>query len=84
MLRVVLFARIREQLGCDGVDVPWQAELATLSALESWLVDEHGDAWAEMLCEENLVRAVNHRVVSSETALADGDEIAFYPPVTGG
>ncbi len=84
MLRVVLFARIREQLGCDGVDVPWGPELATLTALERWLVEQHGAAWAEMLAEDNLVRAVNHRVVCSDMALADKDEIAFYPPVTGG
>ncbi|NUO88053.1 MAG: MoaD/ThiS family protein, partial [Cupriavidus sp.] len=42
-------------------------------------------AWAETLAEGRALRmAVDHAVARADTALADGCEVAFFPPVTGG
>jgi molybdopterin synthase sulfur carrier subunit len=84
MLKVVFFARVREQLGCDGLELPWDPALASVAELERRLISQHGERWAQVLAEQNLVRAVNHAVVVADSPLVDNDEVAFYPPVTGG
>ncbi len=83
MLKLFFFGRVRDQLGCGSLDLEWRPELADLSALERQLAGR-GEAWARTLAEDNLIRAVNHTVVQRDAPVADGDEIAFYPPVTGG
>ena len=80
---LVFFASIREQLGCDGlvVELP---ETCKVSDLELQLSEEHGDLWRVTLTAENLKIAVNQELVSGDPLLAADDEIAFFPPVTGG
>ncbi|CAA0118690.1 Molybdopterin synthase sulfur carrier subunit [Halioglobus japonicus] len=84
MLKVLFFARVREQLGCASVDVAWPETGLDLDALQAQLCREHGDEWREVLAQENMVRAVNQVVVAENRILCDGDEVAFFPPVTGG
>ena len=84
MLQVMFFARVREQLGCAGLSVQWREELARLDALQEHLCTERGESWRSVLEQDNMSRAVNQTVVDGDCALSDGDEIAFFPPVTGG
>ncbi len=84
MIKVLFFARIREELGCGALDLPWDPALADLDALQAQLYRRHGQRWREVLSQDNLIRAVNQVVVSDTCALRDGDEVAFFPPVTGG
>jgi molybdopterin synthase sulfur carrier subunit len=84
MLKVLFFARVREQLDCAGLDVPWRDAVADLDGLVAHLAREGGPRWGEVLAEANMIRAVNQAVVSGNPALCDGDEVAFFPPVTGG
>ena len=84
MLRVLFFARIKEQLGCSSLDLPWPDAAADLDALQEQLCVERGALWREVLGQENMIRAINQTVVSDNGALHDGDEVAFFPPVTGG
>lgn len=84
MLKVLFFARIREQLGCEAMDFDYPSQGIDLDGLQQRLCDKGGDAWAEVLGQENVIRAVNQAVSEANRALADGDEVAFYPPVTGG
>ena len=46
--------------------------------------EERGGKWSAVLGEENMIRAVNQAVTDANTDLSDGDEAAFFPPVTGG
>jgi sulfur-carrier protein len=84
MLKVLFFARVKEQLDCAAVDVEWTQALADLDALQQQLCAQGGSLWQEVLGQENIVRAVNQVITSGNAELADGDEVAFFPPVTGG
>jgi len=84
VLKVLFFARIREELDCPGIDLPWQPALADLDALQLHLCRERGDHWQQVLQRPNTIRAVNQQVASGNVPLRDGDEVAFFPPVTGG
>ena len=84
MMRIELrfFASLREALGGEStVEVE---DGATVAALRDALV-ARGGRHAEVLGRERLVRAARNRVLVDEsTVLADGDEVGFFPPVTGG
>ncbi len=84
MLKVLFFARVREELGCAGRDVVWESTVADLDSLQARLCREGGPRWSQVLSETNMIRAVNQAVVNGNTPLHDGDEVAFFPPVTGG
>lgn len=83
-LKVLFFARLREQLDCAEMALPFSDGLATVDELCNYLIAQGGDAWRAVLEEENLICAVNQSVVTKEAQLAAGDEVAFFPPVTGG
>lgn len=83
MIEVLFFARLREQLGTGRVSVPFQPGM-TLAGLLDGLGEAHGDAWLQALGADNVIRAVNQVVVADDQPLQDGDEVAFFPPVTGG
>lgn len=83
MLRVLYFASLREQLGLREEEVTSEG-IATVAELIEHLVETHGEAWREPLSAPQLRVAVNQELVEHEIALADGDEVAFLPPVTGG
>lgn len=82
MIEVRFFARYREALGSDGESLPWSAELDSLDALRRQLL-ARGAAW-QVLAEKSLLCARNQELCSLAEPLADGDEVAFFPPVTGG
>ena len=84
MLEVLFFARLREQLGVSRLEVPFSNAVNTLASLQDYLIAEHGEAWAEALQSENILRAVNQDMAALDSVLAAGDEVAFFPPVTGG
>lgn len=83
MIQVRFFARVREQLDCELLELPWEPRYGTLDGLQVAL-EQRGEHWREVLRQPNLIRAVNQAVVSTNAILQAGDEVAFYPPVTGG
>ncbi len=84
MLNLIFFARVKEQLDCADMKVDWDDSLSNLDGLKSYLGSLKGETWIEVLREDNLVCAVNQTVVEENHVLEDGDEVAFFPPVTGG
>ena len=82
MIEVRFFARYREALGSDGESLAWSAELDSLDALRRQLL-ARGETW-QVLAEKGLMCARNQELCSLAEPLADGDEVAFFPPVTGG
>jgi molybdopterin synthase sulfur carrier subunit len=83
VLTVRFFARIRETVGESCLELPLSQESATLDNLQASL-QQRGAPWRAALGESNLLRAVNRELAHGDVTLADGDEVAFYPPVTGG
>ena len=79
-LKVVFFARYREVLGLDGEAV--EGEFVSIEQLRAHLM-QRGGAW-QVLAESNLMCARNEELCKLDEPLADGDEVAFFPPVTGG
>ena len=55
----------------------------SLQTLTQELIERYGDEW-QILLEPDTVFSCNQRVVDRDLIVADGDEIAFFPPVTGG
>jgi molybdopterin synthase sulfur carrier subunit len=84
MIEVLFFARIREQLDCASLEREWDDSLGSIDGLRDALIASGGEQWQLVLSEENIICAVNQQVVSGNIELADGDEVAFFPPVTGG
>ncbi len=84
MLKVLFFARIREELDCAELELEWRDAFSSLDALQAFLCEGKDPRWIEVLGQENVIRAVNQSVVPGDIGLHDGDEVAFFPPVTGG
>lgn len=83
-LHLLYFARLRERfgLGKETVDAP--TEVTDLAGLLAWLATR-GPVWAEELAPGKPYRlAVNQDMAGPETLLKDHDEVAIFPPVTGG
>ncbi len=76
MVTVKFFASLKEQMGCDGASVEI-GEVAT--AADVWLQASGGKA-----LPENILVSVNMEYTDASHQVKSGDEVAFFPPVTGG
>ncbi len=83
MITVRFFASLREQLGSGELRHVVDSSL-TVDQLVGQLVAEHGETWRVALSAPQLIVAVNQQVANRNTRLVDGDEVALFPPVTGG
>ena len=84
MVQLVYLARLRDAFGSSGERVELPDRIASVAALLQWL-RTRGGAWAFELAPGRAVRvAVNHDIARAETPLKAGDEVALFPPVTGG
>jgi molybdopterin synthase sulfur carrier subunit len=84
MVTVLYFAGIKEKLGLgrEALDLPpGVRHVGSLAAT----LRSRGDIWASALAGGPALRvAVNQSMATMDAAIADGDEVAFFPPVTGG
>ncbi len=84
MITLVYLARLREALGAAAEKIELPGEVRTVDALLAWL-RTRGGAWAAELAPGRAVRvAVNYDMARADTPVKAGDEVAFFPPVTGG
>ncbi len=81
MIKVLFFAQVRELVGCDSLTL--ESEFQSVEALRQALATR-GDRWALALEEGRLLAAVNQTLVSFDHPVVSGDEVALFPPVTGG
>ena len=80
-VKVPYFAGLREALGMASETLELPEEIATVGGLRDWLV---GAGREKLATAKNLRCAVNQHMVGPEAGVVDGDEVAFFPPVTGG
>ena len=78
-ITVKFFARYREALGVDSVAL--EGEFTTVDDVRALLAQRED---AEVLREQNLMCARNEELCQLDEPLVDGDEVAFFPTVTGG
>ena len=84
MVTILYFASLRESLGCAREQVALPGGTATVSSLVDTLRNR-SDRWTDALAPGKRWRvAVNQQMADLATPLKPGDEIAFFPPVTGG
>lgn len=78
------FASVREALGVSQEVATLPAGVTTVGAVRAHLATR-GGAWAEALAPERPLRmAYNQVMCDPDTEIAEGSEVAFFPPVTGG
>ncbi len=83
-IKVLYFARIKEAVNYSTEDIDLPSDITTVTALKNYL-SLRGDNWANLFNGKQVVRAaINHALVDDLAAIKTGDEVAFFPPVTGG
>ncbi|MGI2128705.1 molybdopterin synthase sulfur carrier subunit [Shewanella oncorhynchi] len=83
MINVLFFAQVRELLGTAKLSLEASEQTQTAEALRTTLAATD-DKWAKVLTSDKLLVAVNQTISQWDTPVNDGDEVAFFPPVTGG
>lgn len=84
MLTLHYFARLRENLSIEREEIELPSHIGTIADLTGWL-GERGPEWKEELNLSGRMRcAVNQEIAKPETQVHDEDEVAFFPPMTGG
>lgn len=82
MIRILYFASLRERLG--SADETFEGGAASVGELQRRL-GERGGIWSEVFAgDETVLAAVNQEIATTDQPLSDGDEVGFFPPVTGG
>ncbi len=83
VITVKFFASVREAVGASSETMPLPDGVGTVGELRAHLA-ARGQAWDEALGHPALRMACNQVMCGADTAIADGAEVAFFPPVTGG
>jgi len=81
-IKVVFFAALREQLDCSELQIA-ASEVKTISDIKAKLANKN-DHWQQVFSNGALLSAINHDMVANDASVKSGDEVAFFPPVTGG
>jgi molybdopterin synthase sulfur carrier subunit len=78
-MNILYFASLKESLNMASEKIETDTN-TTVGSIKSQLIKRHG----EKHFPNNILCAVNHKMVSDNTPISEGDEVAFFPPVTGG
>lgn len=81
MIQIHFFAQIRERVGAANLNYEYAGE-RTVAEIKQQLVSR-GEQW-KILNQQDVLCAVNQTLCGLDTNINDGDEVAFFPPVTGG
>jgi molybdopterin synthase sulfur carrier subunit len=83
VIKVLFFARLRCDIGRDDISFELPESVASVGELTRHLIAHHPE-WASVLDADNVLVAVNQTYANTLTEIQNGDEIAYFPPVTGG
>ncbi|ESQ13678.1 MAG TPA: molybdopterin converting factor subunit 1 [Chromatiaceae bacterium] len=83
MIHILYFASLREQVGAAAEELPLADSRNVSDILER--LHARGGVWADALgVGQTVLAAVNQEMARPDTEIRDNDEVAFFPPVTGG
>ena len=83
-IQLLYFASLREQLNTEQENLDFNDSFSNVAALKTHL-QQRGEPWLSRFAETTrLMVAVNQQMANTETLIKAGDEVAFFPPVTGG
>ncbi|WNO11525.1 molybdopterin converting factor subunit 1 [Teredinibacter sp. KSP-S5-2] len=82
VIKVVFFGQLRELLACPELNLE-ASEVQTVAELRQTLKSRF-NSMEEYLAEDKALVAVNQTMANDAATLSAGDEVAFFPPVTGG
>jgi molybdopterin synthase sulfur carrier subunit len=82
MIKIVFFAALREQLDCAELSIAAD-DVKTVDDIKQ-LLSAKNEQWQKPFTNTSLLSAVNHDMVDGTHLVKSGDEVAFFPPVTGG
>jgi molybdopterin synthase sulfur carrier subunit len=83
-VKVLYFAWLRERTGTGEETLELPAEIATVGALIDWLTTRSAGHAAAFASRKTVRCAVNQEFADADAVVRPGDEVAFFPPVTGG
>jgi sulfur-carrier protein len=78
-MNILYFASLKENLNTASEAITIDAD-STVASIKNQLIKKHG----EKHFPKNILCAVNHEMADDTTTVIEGDEVAFFPPVTGG
>lgn len=82
-ITICYFARFREKLGCQQESYTWTANITVEQLLQQ--LAARGGVWSELFqTTQGVLVAINQEMMPLSTLINAGDEVAFFPPVTGG
>ena len=81
-IAIRFFASLRERLGTGQEALPAEGIACVRDVLDQ--LRQRGSEWAELLDDDCVLMAVNQAMAREATPVEPGDEVAFFPPVTGG
>ena len=83
-IKILYFARLKEAVNYSSEDIDLPETIKTITALKNYL-SQRGEIWANLFSGKQVIRAaINHALVDDLALIQADDEVAFFPPVTGG
>lgn len=83
-MRLLYFAWVRQRVGTAEEDVTPPAQVRDVADLIGWL-ELRGEGYRAAFADLKIIRAaIDQEHVGFDAAIAGAEEIAFFPPVTGG
>ncbi len=82
-VKILYFASLREAVGQASEELALPEGVASVGALRAHLA-ARGAGWDVLAGGRNVRAAVNQRMATADEVVQEGDEVAFFPPVTGG
>ncbi len=81
-IEILYFASVKERMGIAGESVAIGKDVTGEDLIN--LLSDKGEPWQSVLSDNKLLIAINQEMASLDDGISEGDEVAFFPPVTGG
>ncbi len=81
-IKILYFASLRDKLDLSEENIQWDSPLS-VREIKDLLLARDGK-WQIFAKDKNILSALNHTMVKDDAKVNNGDELAFFPPVTGG